>query len=60
MNRVSARSNIFCRNNLEEAWAVTDKLSVHPDNAGGFAALIEVEELEGKKRKFLLDSWLVL
>jgi 7,8-dihydropterin-6-yl-methyl-4-(beta-D-ribofuranosyl)aminobenzene 5'-phosphate synthase len=43
-------------NNLEEAWAVTEKLSVSPHNAGGFAALIEVEELDGRKRKFLLDS----
>ena len=43
-------------NNLEEAWAITEKLSVSPQNAGGFAALIEVEELNGKKRKFLLDS----
>ena len=43
-------------NNLEEAWAVTEKLSVSPQNAGGFAALIEIEELDGRKRKFLLDS----
>ena len=25
-------------NNLEEAWAITEKLSVSPQNAGGFAA----------------------
>ena len=43
-------------NNLEEAWAVIEKLSVSPQNAGGFAALVEVEELDGRKRKFLLDS----
>lgn len=43
-------------NDLEEAWAVTEKLSVSPQNAGGFAALIEIEELDGRKRKFLLDS----
>ncbi|MFH0880480.1 MAG: MBL fold metallo-hydrolase, partial [Lentisphaerota bacterium] len=43
-------------NNLEEAWAITEKLSVHPENAGGFACLIELEEMSGKKRKFLLDS----
>jgi 7,8-dihydropterin-6-yl-methyl-4-(beta-D-ribofuranosyl)aminobenzene 5'-phosphate synthase len=41
---------------LEEAWEITSKLSVHPDNAGGYAALVEVEDLEGKKRKYLLDS----
>ena len=43
-------------NNLEEAWAITEKLSVSPQNAGGFAALVEIEELDGRKRKFLLDS----
>jgi len=42
--------------NVDEAWAITEKLSVSPENAGGFAALIEVEEMSGKKRKFLLDS----
>jgi 7,8-dihydropterin-6-yl-methyl-4-(beta-D-ribofuranosyl)aminobenzene 5'-phosphate synthase len=41
---------------LDEAWAVTEKLSVHPENAGGFAALIEVETLDGKIHKYLLDS----
>ncbi len=30
---------------LEKAWAITEKLSVHPENAGGFSCLIEVEEL---------------
>jgi 7,8-dihydropterin-6-yl-methyl-4-(beta-D-ribofuranosyl)aminobenzene 5'-phosphate synthase len=34
--------------NLEEAWAITEKLSVHPENAGGFACLIELEEMNGK------------
>jgi 7,8-dihydropterin-6-yl-methyl-4-(beta-D-ribofuranosyl)aminobenzene 5'-phosphate synthase len=41
---------------VDEAWAVTEALSVNPNNAGGFACLIEVEELNGNKRKFLLDS----
>lgn len=41
---------------LEEAWAISEKLSVHPENAGGFAALIEVEDMEGKMHKYLLDS----
>jgi 7,8-dihydropterin-6-yl-methyl-4-(beta-D-ribofuranosyl)aminobenzene 5'-phosphate synthase len=43
-------------NKLDEAWAVTEKASVHPGNAGGYACLIEVEELDGKKHKYLLDS----
>lgn len=41
---------------LEKAWAITEKLSVHPENAGGFSCLIEVEELNGKRHKYLLDS----
>lgn len=41
---------------LEEAWEVTSQLSVHPQNAGGYAALLEVEDLDGKKTKYLLDS----
>jgi 7,8-dihydropterin-6-yl-methyl-4-(beta-D-ribofuranosyl)aminobenzene 5'-phosphate synthase len=41
---------------LDEAWAVTEKLSVHPENAGGYAALIELEELDGTRHKYLLDS----
>lgn len=43
-------------NKLEEAWEITKGLSVHPENAGGFAALIEVEQMDGKVRKSLLDS----
>ena len=40
---------------LEEAWAITKELSIHPDNAGGFAALVEIERLDGTKKKYLLD-----
>lgn len=43
-------------NRLDEAWEIIEKNSVHPENAGGYAALIEVEEMSGKKRKFLLDT----
>jgi len=43
-------------NRLEEAWAIIVKDCVSVDNAGGFAALVEVEQMDGKKRKFLLDS----
>ncbi len=42
--------------NLEEAWAITAKNSVNPENAGGYACLIELEELSGKKHKYLLDT----
>jgi 7,8-dihydropterin-6-yl-methyl-4-(beta-D-ribofuranosyl)aminobenzene 5'-phosphate synthase len=41
---------------LEEAWEITKGLSVHPENAGGYAALIEIEALDGSKTKYLLDS----
>ncbi|MBE0495155.1 MAG: MBL fold metallo-hydrolase [Campylobacterales bacterium] len=43
-------------NHLEEAWEIIKTNSVNPDNAGGFAALVEIESLEGKKTKYLLDS----
>ena len=41
---------------LEEAWEIVKANSVHPENAGGFAALIEIERLDGVKKKYLLDS----
>ena len=41
---------------LDEAWKIIEKNTVNPDNAGGYAALIEMEELNGKKHKYLLDS----
>lgn len=40
---------------LDEAWDIIKGNSVNPDNAGGYAALVEVEEMGGNKRKFLLD-----
>jgi 7,8-dihydropterin-6-yl-methyl-4-(beta-D-ribofuranosyl)aminobenzene 5'-phosphate synthase len=42
--------------NLEEAWALQTKLGIHPENPGGFSALLEVEELNGTVHKYLLDS----
>jgi 7,8-dihydropterin-6-yl-methyl-4-(beta-D-ribofuranosyl)aminobenzene 5'-phosphate synthase len=42
-------------NKLDEAWEIIHANSVNPDNAGGYAALVEVEEMSGNKRKFLLD-----
>jgi 7,8-dihydropterin-6-yl-methyl-4-(beta-D-ribofuranosyl)aminobenzene 5'-phosphate synthase len=41
---------------VDEAWEVTKDLAVHPENAGGYACLLEVEEMDGNIRKFLLDS----
>ena len=46
----------YLPHDLEKAWEVIQENSVSVDNAGGYAALIEIEEMSGKKRKFLLDS----
>ncbi|MFA6756471.1 MAG: MBL fold metallo-hydrolase, partial [Sulfurospirillaceae bacterium] len=43
-------------NRLEEAWDIVKENSVNPQNAGGFAALVEIEHLDGQKKKYLLDS----
>lgn len=41
---------------LEAAWEIVEKQCVSTTNAGGFSALLDVEELDGTRRKFLLDS----
>jgi 7,8-dihydropterin-6-yl-methyl-4-(beta-D-ribofuranosyl)aminobenzene 5'-phosphate synthase len=41
---------------VDEAWEIARANAVHPENAGGYAALLEVEEMDGNKRKFLLDT----
>lgn len=43
-------------NKLEEAWKITSENSINPKNSGGFSALIEIERLDGIKKKYLLDS----
>jgi len=43
-------------NNLEKAWQFQVENAVHPENAGGFACLIDVELLDGSHKKILLDS----
>ena len=40
---------------LDEAWALSEKISISPENAGGFSALIDVERLDGSRKKYLLD-----
>ena len=40
---------------LDEAWKIAEKNSISPENAGGFAALIDVERLDGSRKKYLLD-----
>ena len=41
---------------LDEAWDIIEGNSVHPENAGGYAALIEMEAMDGSRHKYLLDS----
>jgi len=41
---------------VDEAWKICVDNSVHPENAGGYSALLDVEEMSGKKHKFLLDT----
>jgi len=42
-------------NDLEAAWAQQTKNSIHPENPGGYSCLLEVEDLDGSKHKYLLD-----
>ncbi len=51
-----AKIKQYLPNDLDKAWKVIQENSVSVDNAGGYAALIEIEEMSGKKRKFLLDT----
>lgn len=41
---------------LERAWQFQIENAVHPENAGGFSCLIEVELLDGTKKKILQDA----
>ncbi|MDD2475664.1 MAG: twin-arginine translocation signal domain-containing protein [Dysgonamonadaceae bacterium] len=43
-------------NQLDEAWKIAEKNAVNPQNAGGFAALVEMEDMDGTIHKYLLDS----
>ena len=51
-------NDIFKKNMMDYGGAMTNQYEVPWvwDNAGGYAALITVTELDGKERKFLLDS----
>jgi 7,8-dihydropterin-6-yl-methyl-4-(beta-D-ribofuranosyl)aminobenzene 5'-phosphate synthase len=41
---------------LEKAWEYQMENAVNPLNAGGFAALVEIETMEGETKRILLDS----
>jgi len=51
-------NEIFKKNMMDYGGAMTNQYEVPWvwDNAGGYAALITVTELDGKERKFLMDS----
>jgi len=46
----------YLPDNLEKAWQFQMENAVHPENAGGYACLIDVELLDGSRKKLLLDS----
>jgi 7,8-dihydropterin-6-yl-methyl-4-(beta-D-ribofuranosyl)aminobenzene 5'-phosphate synthase len=41
---------------LDKAWEIQNSTAVNPQNAGGYSCLVEIEEMNGGKRKILLDS----
>ncbi|GAB6178368.1 MBL fold metallo-hydrolase [Desulfobaculum senezii] len=41
---------------LEKAWEIQQGLTLHPENAGGYSCLIEVEAMDGTIHKYLLDT----
>lgn len=43
-------------NNLERAWEFQMDNAVHPENAGGYSALLEFEMRDGSTKRILLDS----
>ena len=51
-------NDIFKKNIMDYGGAMTNQYTIpwEWDNAGGYAALLTVTTLEGKERKFLLDS----
>lgn len=51
-----AKIKEFLPDRLDEAWDVILENCIHPDNPGGYSCLIEMEEMDGNKRKFLLDT----
>jgi 7,8-dihydropterin-6-yl-methyl-4-(beta-D-ribofuranosyl)aminobenzene 5'-phosphate synthase len=51
-------NDILKQNMMDHGGAMTNQYTIpwDPNNAGGYAALITVTQLDGKERKFLLDS----
>ncbi len=51
-----ARIKEYLPNKLEKAWEIAKATSVSTDNLGGFSCLVEVEALDGRVTKYLLDT----
>lgn len=51
-----AKIKQYLPHDLESAWEVIEENCVGVDNAGGYAALLDVELEGGERQKFLLDS----
>ncbi|QIZ78776.1 MBL fold metallo-hydrolase [Ferrimonas lipolytica] len=46
----------YLPHDLDKAWEIIEANTVHPENAGGYAALVDVETTDGDSKKYLLDS----
>ena len=46
----------YLPHDLDKAWEYAKANSVHPENAGGFSALIDFVDMQDKSHKILLDS----
>jgi len=46
----------FLPNRLDKAWEFQMDNAIHPENAGGYAALLDIELRDGSHKKILLDS----
>jgi 7,8-dihydropterin-6-yl-methyl-4-(beta-D-ribofuranosyl)aminobenzene 5'-phosphate synthase len=56
MRKGLQKISIFFPTSLKKHGISLNKNCVSVKNAGGFSCLIELEQMDGKKRKFLLDS----
>jgi 7,8-dihydropterin-6-yl-methyl-4-(beta-D-ribofuranosyl)aminobenzene 5'-phosphate synthase len=51
-----AKIKEFLPDRLDEAWEYIEANAVHPENAGGFSCLVEIEDLDGTIHKILFDT----
>ena len=43
------------KGDLDGAWKAASEVCVHPENAGGYSCLVEIEAMDGKKTRYLFD-----